>query len=59
MDMPPLGHASAIDGILGQYVPLDDRDRVIEVGEDAGGQQARHAPAENQCVIAEFLHRNP
>ena len=58
VDLPPLRHALAVLGALGQGVTLDQRHPVDVSGEHPGGEQPRDASADDDTVRARVCHRS-
>jgi hypothetical protein len=53
VQVPALGDATPVGACGGELVAVDYRHLRVGVGEDAGGQQSRHAGAEHDCVVAD------
>ncbi|GBG39426.1 hypothetical protein NJB14197_04990 [Mycobacterium montefiorense] len=54
--MLALRNTPAINRSLGQTVPLDDSNRVVEIGQCTCGKESTHARAQNDCSLPCFAH---
>jgi hypothetical protein len=52
-----LRNAPPVRRIVGKHIPFDNRDTVVEVGEDPGGEEPAHARTENHRVLTELRHQ--
>jgi hypothetical protein len=59
MQVPSLRHAAAVGGAVRQSVALNHCDRLVEISQCPGCEQAAHAGAQDHRVIADFRHCAP
>ena len=52
MNMAALRNSSPMDSAVGQYIPLDNGDRVVVVSEDSRGKQTADTCPEHHRMLA-------